>query len=120
MAVDRYKWPLQIQHGAPVTPKTRVRQAQFGDGYTQVAEDGINGVQLSYQLEFTGNNRSQWKPREIRDFLLAHVTQAFIFTPPGSAQGLYIVAPDSVEYIPLAKDVYTVRAILNQAAGAFA
>lgn len=120
MAVDRYTWPIQIQHGAPVTPKVRVRAVPFGDGYVQKAEDGINGTQLTYQLEFTGSNKHFHKPKDIYDFLLAHVTTAFIFTPPGLSAGLYTAEPESVGYLPLSRDVFTVTATLTQAAGIYA
>ncbi|MDF2776552.1 MAG: hypothetical protein K0S90_75 [Enterobacteriaceae bacterium] len=43
MAVETYKWPVQLGGGA-IEYAQAIRSAQFGDGYEQVAENGINCV----------------------------------------------------------------------------
>ncbi|WP_227743267.1 phage tail protein [Enterobacter hormaechei] len=41
MAVDTYSWRSQLGAGA-IEYSQAVRAAQFGDGYEQVADNGIN------------------------------------------------------------------------------
>ncbi|WP_414451292.1 phage tail protein [Burkholderia sp. 22PA0099] len=65
-----------------------VREAKFGDGFTQRVEDGINNESDSWQLTFRGR-RDVVMP--IREFLRKHRgARAFFFTPPGGEQGLYV------------------------------
>jgi phage-related protein len=65
----------------------RIRKAQFGDGYAQVAGDGINPVIRTWDLTFTG-------PREFIDdiikFLESHQgVKSFQWRPPSGDIGLY-------------------------------
>lgn len=50
------------------TVATKVRSAQFGDGYQQRLADGLNNVQSTYTLQFRGDETKVWA---IYDFLVA-------------------------------------------------
>ncbi|MEH4659318.1 phage tail protein [Phytobacter diazotrophicus] len=84
MAVETYKWRSQIGAGAVEYSQT-VRSAQFGDGYEQVADNGINStaIQVQVPMKHTG---SEVEVNAVRNFLLAHTVKAFIITPPGEME----------------------------------
>jgi len=66
----------------------RTRSAQFGDGYKQVAADGINNEQQSWPLTFGGEEE---EISQIVAFLRAHKgSTAFLWTPPLGVQSLWI------------------------------
>jgi phage-related protein len=77
MAVETYNWRSQLGAGAIEYSQT-VRSAQFGDGYEQVAENGINSTAIQVPMKHTG---AEMEVNAVRDFLLA--VKAFIITPPG-------------------------------------
>lgn len=52
MAIETFSFPARVNSSADT--RYRIRKAQFGDGYTQVAGDGINPVIRSWELNFTG------------------------------------------------------------------
>ena len=79
MAVETYSWRSQLGAGAIEYSQT-VRAAQFGDGYEQVADNGINSTAIQVPMKHTG---TETEVDSIRDFLLAHTVKAFIITPPG-------------------------------------
>jgi phage-related protein len=69
------------------TTTLRVLKAQFGDGYTQTAADGINNKSQSWPLTFTDD---QSVVQSIAAFLDARGGwQSFYWTPPLSTQGYY-------------------------------
>lgn len=58
-----------------------VREAKFGDGYSQRIPDGINNVLLSFRLIFDKRTDSEY--RAIAHFLNARAGhESFVFTPP--------------------------------------
>lgn len=67
----------------------RIKQVQFGDGYRQIAKDGLNTRLQKWQLSF---DRDEAEIGAIQSFLDAHEAQWFLWTPPGSntVQGRYI------------------------------
>lgn len=92
MAVETYKWHSQLGAGAIEYSQT-IRSAQFGDGYEQVAENGINSTAIQVPMKHVG---AESEVNALRTFLLAHTVKAFIITPPGENKGLYRVVKDSV------------------------
>lgn len=65
----------------------RVRTVQFGDGYAQVAGDGLNADRQSWPLTFTG---AADEIRPIRDFLRRHGGhRSFLWAPPLEGLQLY-------------------------------
>ncbi|ATG18029.1 phage tail protein [Providencia alcalifaciens] len=50
--IETFTWCPRINAQSETT--FRVKKAQFGDGYTQTAGDGLNHRSDSWQLEFVG------------------------------------------------------------------
>jgi phage-related protein len=85
MAIQIFKWAPD--DSATCDSTMRTRKSQFGDGYTQVSGDGLNGEEDSWDLSF-GGLAEEIKP--IQDFIRAHGgIRAFLWTPPGGELGLY-------------------------------
>lgn len=97
MAVETYIWHSQLGAGAVEYSQT-VRSAQFGDGYEQVAENGINSTAIQVPMKHVGADS---EVNTVRDFLLAHTVKAFIITRRED-KGLYRVVADSVRKTRLA------------------
>ncbi|STW98446.1 phage tail protein [Kluyvera ascorbata] len=112
MAINTFIWPVQVS-GQPAVEYTRtVRKAQFGDGYQQVSEDGINSESIKFSYSYRGPLETALA---IRDFCREHCTRAFIFTPPHGEKGLYRVAADSIKLQPNGKTQATISATFEQA-----
>lgn len=85
MTIERFIW--ETEKGSEGDVAQRVRTKQFGDGYEQSVEDGLNNQSQSWPLVFTGA-----KPRVmlIKAFLDRHKgAKAFLWTPPLGDLGLY-------------------------------
>lgn len=61
--------------------KPRVRIAEYGDGYSQRAVEGLNPISEVWELIF--DIRQDSTTDDILLFLADHVGQAFMWTPPG-------------------------------------
>ncbi|MGY6029834.1 phage tail protein [Phytobacter sp. AG2a] len=116
MAVDTYKWRSQLGAGAIEYSQT-IRSAQFGDGYEQVADNGINSTAIKIPMKHTG---IETEVNAVRDFLLAHTVKAFIITPPGEAKGLYRVVADSVQKNQISSKFAELTFTLKRAYGVYA
>ncbi|MGB3255147.1 phage tail protein [Buttiauxella gaviniae] len=92
MSIETYKWHSQLGAG-PIEYSQTVRAAKFGDGYEQVAENGINSTAIQVPMKHVG---AEAEVNELRTFLLTHVVKAFVITPPGEEKGLYRVVADSI------------------------
>ncbi|MGU0055975.1 phage tail protein [Enterobacter hormaechei] len=68
MAVETYSWRSQLGACA-IEYSQAVRAAQFGDGYEQVADNGINSTAIQVPMKHTGNES---EVDRIRDFLLPY------------------------------------------------
>lgn len=103
---DTFIWKPTSTGGG--TANAVVRRVQFGDGYRQVAPDGLNPRTRSYQLTFTG---SQASINEIIGFLDAHVGRSFYWQGP---RGLLLFeCPTHSEPFPNGL-VHTVTATFEQ------
>lgn len=112
MAIKTFMWPVQVA-GQPATEYSRtVRRVQFGDGYSQVSEDGINSERIKFPYSYRGPLATAVA---IRDFCRGHCTSAFIFTPPHGEKGLYRVAADSIRLQPNGRTQATITATFEQA-----
>ena len=116
MAVETYSWRSQLGAGAIEYSQT-VRAAQFGDGYEQVADNGINSTAIQVPMKHTG---TETEVNSIRDFLLAHTVKAFIITPPGEAKGLYRVVADSVRKNQISSKFAELTFTIKRAYGVYA
>ncbi len=116
MAVETYSWRSQLGAG-PVEYSQTVRAAQFGDGYEQVAENGINSTAIQVPMKHTG---TETEVNSVRDFLLAHTVKAFIITPPGEEKGMYRVVSDSVRKNQINSKFAELTFTIKRAYGVFA
>lgn len=108
MAYETFIWrPVNNPVG---TVSLRVLRAQFGDGYAQEAQDGINVESGSWPLQFVGQ-RDALKP--IIDFFRANAGyKKFYWTPPLGDVGLYVCTGWTVT--PQGGPVYTINATFEQ------
>lgn len=116
MAVETYKWPAQLGAGA-IEYNQIIRASQFGDGYEQVAENGINSTAIQVPMIYVGK---EVLINEIRSFLLAHTVKAFIITPPGEEKGLYRVVADSVRKNQISSNAAELTFTIKRAYGVYA
>lgn len=85
MAYETFAYPFQAEPSGAIT--YRLLSVQFGDGYEQVAEDGINIEKQSWPLTFIGT-AAEMLP--ILQFLRRHRGYIrFLWTPPGFEQALF-------------------------------
>ncbi|MGU7780534.1 phage tail protein [Burkholderia sp. PU8-34] len=106
---DTFNWSPTVQgYGGDTT--LRVRKAEFGDGYTQRAADGLNNRQSTYNLRFVGKAD---KIAAILAFLDAHAgAVSFYWTPLFRPKGRFVCE----KYSEPTKDgaVYTITAQFEQ------
>lgn len=110
MATETFTWRASGP-SAQGDVTLRARTAQFGDGYKQVAADGINNKQQTWPMKFVGNEA---RIHEIVAFIDRHAGyKSFYWTPPMGVQGLYRIA----QYTPAveAGGVYSCTATFEQA-----
>lgn len=109
MALETFTWRA-AGSSAQGSVKLRTRSAQFGDGYQQVAPDGINNRTSSWPLRFVGDAA---RIGAIQAFIDRHAgAKSFLWTPPLGVQGRYRVG----EYTPAveAGGVYSLSATFVQ------
>ncbi|MEN4919714.1 phage tail protein [Achromobacter spanius] len=105
---DKFTWRATGQPNGAVT--FRRLTAQFGDGYRQVAGDGINSKVQSWPLTFAGSKREM---DALVAFLDRHAgIRSFLWTPPLGEEGLYEAPTFSLSHV--GGDVYTVSATFQQ------
>ena len=85
MALQKFTWKMDM--GAAADTQFAVTKIQFGDGYTQVAGDGINPVTPQWSVSFTGDEAYI---QAIKNFLNRHTGwKSFIWKPPLEPSGLW-------------------------------
>lgn len=105
---ERFRWRATGQPSG--TMAFRRLTAQFGDGYRQVAGDGINNKVQSWPLTFMGKKEEM---AALKDFLDRHAgVKSFLWTPPMGAEGYYEATTYSL--IPQGGDVYSVSVTFQQ------
>lgn len=110
MTIDTFTWRTQ---GTPEGSFLhRVRWAQFGDGYQQVAGDGINPERQSWPLTFQGTEPDMLP---LLTFISQHTVKACLWTPPYGIQGLYRVTADSIKITPLGGNTLSISFTFEQA-----
>jgi len=99
-------------YGAAKQSKAIVRQAKFGDGYSQRARFGINDIDENWQVTFT--NRDQTEADEIEDFFQERAgTQSFSWLPPGEDAEQSFIATEWNKSVPHA-GLYTITATFQR------
>jgi phage-related protein len=91
------------------TDTAAVKTAQFGDGYSQTAQDGINNISSNWPITYSGMKADVLAAR---DFLRAQAGASFYWTPPGDVQGLYRCTTWTIQ--PQGGSVYTLSATFQQ------
>ena len=91
MTTDTFSWCVRI--GAAETITVSTIQAQFGDGYKQVAENGINSRTESWNLSCNGAVDDM---KKIRAFLKEHVAKSFWWENAWGEKKLYRTKADSI------------------------
>jgi len=85
LALETFTWEPDGDPAAEVV--LRAREAKLGDGYVQVAGDGLNPESDSWDVEFGGPLDEML---EIRAFIKRHGGyKAFLWTNPDGELGLY-------------------------------
>lgn len=109
MAIETFLWRTQ---GVPEGSfNQRVRTAQFGDGYKQVAGDGINPETQSWPLTFQGLEKEMMP---ILAFIRRHTTKSCQWTAPYGVVGLWRVTADSIKAVPVGGNVMSVSFTFEQ------
>jgi phage-related protein len=90
----------------------RVLSAKYGDGYEQIAEDGINARLRKWTVNFVRRNT---RSDEIKTFLDSYGLVGFYWTPPRGVQGVFICR----RYTRTALDynAWRISAVFEEAAG---
>ncbi|CAH0198318.1 hypothetical protein SRABI13_01661 [Erwinia aphidicola] len=91
MATDTFEWPVRISGSEQITVSALM--AQFGDGYRQVAENGINSASETWNLSVNGQRDEM---AAVRTFLKNHVIRSFWWVNPWGEKKLYRVKTDSI------------------------
>lgn len=112
MVIQTFTWRTQIQAGMEGEFSYSTRAASFGDGYEQIAGEGINPAKQSWPKNLTGK---KIKMLAALNFCRSHITQSFIWTSPIGEVGLYRVEVDLVKALPLSSRVMIITTTFKQA-----
>lgn len=98
-------------YGVQLSVKPRVRQAAFGDGYTQRVADGINTQAEEWALTFSARTASE------RDTILVFLearngVESFDWTSPAGTVGKFICLEWT--YVPANTATHTITAKFTQ------
>ena len=99
-------------NGAKKKPKSNKVKAQFGDGYQQVQQVGVNAFSADWHLTFP--HLSESDADDIEDFLTDNDTAAFYCTPPGGSAGKYRCPAENWEKTVEKGGFYTISATFEQ------
>ncbi|MET3431432.1 phage-related protein [Herbaspirillum seropedicae] len=93
--METFSWAPQLEPAGEIDFKTL--RAQFGDGYSQLADDGINSETEVWSLSFRCDAPTS---ADIEAFLRRHRKSVrFLWTPPGGKQGTYLAS--SFQKVPM-------------------
>lgn len=108
MALDVFKWCVQIQNGGGAMSVTNNdRGIQFGNGYQQNASSGFNTERREYTITYAGYDFA-----EVREFLRSHRLKPFAFTPPYDRAGVFIMKPDTLKANPVGGGILEIQATI--------
>ncbi|MDR9930099.1 phage tail protein [Enterobacter hormaechei subsp. xiangfangensis] len=112
MGAGQFTWRTQIQAGMEGAFSLKTRSATFGDGYEQIAGEGINPEKQSWPVTLTGKKADMLQALK---FFRSHVTKSFIWTSPVGETGLYRIEAESIKSQPLSRNVLTISSTFKQA-----
>ncbi len=104
----------RISQGSTRTRTNRVLSAQFGDGYSQEAPDGINNLVDTWSITFDNLNASEratlWTALDT-----VGSWDYFTWTAPGDVVSKrWKVTADGVTETPMSGDLYSISFTLKQ------
>lgn len=103
-----FEWAPLVE--ATGEEKFRTRSLQFGEGYRQVAQDGINNASQKWPLTF-GGDEQEIEPIVL--FLRRHAgARSFLWKPPLSVQSYWTCS--GFNLTPHVDGVYTLTATFEQ------
>lgn len=106
-----FKW--RVERNVDIDNKYRVIETQFGDGYRQVAADGINNEETSYKIRVNAKTK---QAKEIMEFFRKlGGYNSFLWTPPLGEQGLFRTTDPKPTY--QGGDLYVITATFQRAYG---
>lgn len=111
MAASISTYSIQSQNKSP---ETKIKKAQFGDGYSQITIDGINYDRENISLQFIPMDSTSTSALEL--ILLNSVngtSNMILFTPHGDSTAKYYIASD-VKNDTLARDKYQISCMLER------
>lgn len=109
MAIDTFTWCVQVQGAGGTAVSNNVRSVIMGNGYEQLASSGRNTNRREYSLVYAGKDYI-----DVYDFLLAHVTKPFIFTPPDGRISIFTTKPDTVSLTVVSGKIQAVNCTLRE------
>lgn len=110
MAIETFNPPVQPSPGTGFKPRVSLLIAEFGDGYTQAAPDGINHIKETISLTWDALTPDQ--QAEIYAFFKAKGGYIpFFYTPVGETDPMRFVCR---EWSKSAKSPWTVSATFEQ------
>ena len=111
MALETFNPQPGPAPGTRLTQQPKLLIADFGDGYTQRAADGLNALKQQWET-VAWQNLTKAEAVNIEQFFEAHQGgEAFYWTPPGyQTQRKFIVTKWSRTYVD--HDIYTLEAEL--------
>lgn len=109
MELLTFKWKVLVDSSGG--KDFRVRKISLGDGYEQVAGDGINNRRTTHNLRVIG---SKDEMKAVCDFLDGHSGYIpFIYKDPFSGEGVFLC--DKYSFDPISSDLYKVSFVARQA-----
>ena len=111
MSLDVFSPPSDPAVSSARQAKSRIKSAQFGDGYSQRSSDGLNAVTRAFSAQWASIPSTD--ADTIEAFLEAHTSTAFLWTPPlDSVQRKWIAGDWSRSYV--AGDLVSLSANLTE------
>lgn len=100
--------------GSNKSYKNNVVETQFGDGYSQRHQVGINPVAEIYKLTFS--NREKSEADEIENYIKEKAgVDSFEFTPPGAEVPIYVICDlNTFSRVQAKHNLYNIALTLRQ------
>ena len=92
MPLDTFAPPKDPSPRSAGQVSPRINTAQFGDGYSQRSQDGLNGLAQTFQAQWPALTVADRKT--ITDFLALHTVTPFLWTIPGESTEYKWIAVD--------------------------